>query len=187
MAGPLTTEARVRELGQLYDSAALNFTAANLFGLADDAALSTRIATEIAVASAWLSTRGGADYASGDTAKDTLFAEAEAYIALQNLYESLKMRKVLGIHFPYVSENSDRFEALIDVEMPAHIQKFIDAYLAVEEPGKPYALPGMAMTRVIDHLASETLTVDQQLNRIIDEASGTAEPQVPLFVSGREE
>ncbi len=178
MPGPLTTEARVRELGGLDDSAVYQE-----FRLANDAALSARIATEISVASAWLQSRGGKDYASGDLVKDTLFAEAESYLCLQNLYESLKMRKIRGTNFPYVTEDSTRFEALIDVEMPEHIKKFIDAYLTVEE-GKPWAAPAMVIGQVIDRTKPGNLSARQQLDVDIDEATGLPVIIFPLTTQG---
>jgi hypothetical protein len=188
MPGPLTTVARVRELGGLNDAAAINVSAHDLFGLADVAALDTRITTEIAVASAWLQSRAGDDYDSGDTVKDILFAEAEAYLALQQLYESLKMRKVTGTEFPLVGEGSDRFQELIDVEMPAHIQKFVDAYLTVETPGETFAAPAFALTSVIVRTGTESQiqTAGQELDDILDEAQGFADTIEPSFVGGRE-
>lgn len=186
MAGPLTTVARVRELGGLNDAAQLNLLAHNLFGLASSAALDARITTEIAVASAWLQTRAGTDYADGSI-KDTLFGEAEAYLALQNLYETLKMRKITGTEFPLIGEGSERYEALIDVEMPGHIQKFIDAYMIVEEPGKPFAAPAFALTSVLAPRTDSTLqTAAQELDDILDETQGFGGEQAPRFAGGRE-
>lgn len=187
MAGPLTTVARVRDLGGLTDTTAPAFSAHLLFGYANSAALDARVTTEIAVASAWLQSRAGVDYASGDSVKDTLFGEAEAYLALQNLYETLKMRKITGTHHPIVSENSERFEALIDVEMPGHIQKFIDAYMIVEEPGKPFAAPAFALTSVLTPRTDSTLqTAPQELDDILDETQGFGGEQAPRFAGGRE-
>jgi hypothetical protein len=178
MPGPLTTVARVRELGGIDDAAAYQE-----FRLANDAAFVSRINTEINVASAWLQSRGGKDYASGDVVKDTLFAEAEAYLSLQNLYETLKMRKLRGVHFPYVTEESTRFESLIDVEMPEHIKKFLDAYLTVEE-GKPWAAPAMVIGQVIDRTLPTYRSARQQLDVDIDEATGLPVIMFPLTTQG---
>jgi hypothetical protein len=187
MPGPLTDSARVRDLGGLTDDVITSFAAHQLFGYANSAALDARVDREIAVASAWLQSRGGADYDSGDVVKDTLFAEAEAYLALQNLYETLKMRKVTGTHHPLVSEDSARFEALIDVEMPGHIQKFIDAYLVVEETGHPFAAPAFALSSVITPRSDPTIqTAQQDLDDILDEASGFGGEQLPRFAGGQE-
>lgn len=186
MPGPLTSVGRVRDLGGLTDDAVTNFKAHFLFGYADDAALIARITTEIAVASAWLQSRGGSDYASGDTVKDTLFAEAEAYLALQPLYETLKMRKVTGIHHPLQSEGSERFQELIDVEMPAHIAKFIDAYIAPpEDPGRPWAAPAMALSRPIDRRQPTYVSQREQLDDTIDEATGLPVVTFPLTTDGQ--
>jgi hypothetical protein len=189
MPGPLTTVARVRELGGLNDAAAINVSAHHLFGLADVAALDTRITTEILIASAWLQSRAGADYDSGDTVKDTLFGEAEAYLALQNLYETLKMRRVTGTHHPLMQEASERFEALIDVEMPEHIKKFVDAYLVIEEQGQAeFAAPAFALTSVIQRTGTGATvqTAGQELDDILDESEGFADTFEPSFVGGRE-
>ncbi len=181
MPGPLTTEARVRELGGLDDSQAFN-----LFRLANDAALSARITTEISIASAWLQSRGGSDYASGDVVKDTLFAEAEAYLSLQNLYETLKMRKVVGSHFPLFGEEAKSFEELIDVEMPSHIQKFIDAYVAVPEKDEIWAAPAMALSTPIDRQGAQQVSQVTQMDTMIDEATELAVPVFPLTTDGQQ-
>ena len=189
MPGPLTDIDRVRELGGLNDAAAINVSAHELFGLADAAALDARITREIAIASAWLQSRAGDDYASGDTVKDTLFAEAEAYLALQQLYESLKARVITGTEFPLVHEDSSRFQELIDVEMPAHIQQYIDAYLTVETPGgETFAAPAFALTSVIVRTGttSPIQSVTQELDDTLDEAQGTGDTIEPVFSGGRE-
>ncbi len=189
MPGPLTSVARVRDLGGLIDVAPLGslgstyFHAYALFGYPDDATLIARITTEIAVASAWLQTRGGADYASGDINKDTLFGEAEAYIALQNLFETLKMRKIQGTHFPLEMEGSERFEALIDVEMPTHIRKFIEAYL-VDDEEKPWAMPVLVLGVPIQHTQSQTKSERQQLDELLDEVTGLPLVPFPLTTEG---
>lgn len=165
MPGPLTTVQRVRELGGLNED-----DAHETFRLADSGALDDRIEVEIAVASAWLQSRGGADYDSGDAVKDVLFAEAEAYLALQQLYETLKMRKVAGTHWPLESEDSDRYEDLIDVEIPAHIQKFLEPYLVVTAPDKPFAAPVMVVSGPVNR--QQVKPVTEQYADLIDEANG---------------
>lgn len=190
MPGPLTTVQRVRDLGGLIDSAptgslgSANWFAHNLFGYPDDTTLVTRINTEIALASSWLQSRAGTDYASGDPIKDALFAEAEAYIALRALYKTLEMRKVLGIHWPLASEEGKSFEELIEVEMPEHIKTFIDAYLTVEE-GKPWAAPAMAISGPIDRTQPTFKGPVDQLQDVLDESEAVAVPILPISTDGQ--
>ncbi len=175
MPGPLTTTARVRELGGIDDAQAYM-----LFRLASDAALTARVASEIAVASAWLQSRGGADYASGDKVKDTLFAEAEAWLSLQNLYATLRARRLTGTHMPVDQEDSAAFEQLTAVSIPDHIQKFIDQYLVIEEPGKPWAAPAFVTGQLVDRSATGSAKTSRQLlDDIIDEATAISEPGIP--------
>lgn len=169
MPGPLTTAERVRELGGLDDA-----DAPDLFRLADEAALIARVEREILIASAWLQSRAPDDYASGDTVTDTLFAEAEAYLALQQLYETLKMRKVTGTHWPLETEGSERFEQLIDVEMPEHIKKFVDSFLVIETADTPFAAPVMVLGGVIDR--TTTQTPQDELDDIITNANAFSQP-----------
>lgn len=164
MAGPLTTDARVRELGGLNEATAYRY-----FWLADDPALTVRINREILIASAWLQSRAPDDYASGDAVDDVLFAEAEAYLALQSLYETLKMRKVLGTHYPVEAEGSERFEELIDVEMPEHIRKFIDGFLVIETASTPFAAPVLVTSGPVDRTLTQS--VQGELDDLLNEAN----------------
>lgn len=189
MPGPLTTVARVRDIGGLYDTAPVGslggsfFFAHELFGYPDDPTLVARITTEIGIASAWLQTRAGGAYAGPDPLANTLFAEAEAYLALQNLFETLKCKRVVGTNFPLESEGSERYEKLIDVEMPQHIKKFVEAYL-VDDETAPWAMPVMVLGQVISHTQPQTASERQQLDNIIDEATGLPVPVFPLTTEG---
>lgn len=174
MAGPLTTVARVRELGGLDDAQAYN-----LFRLANDAALIARITSEITVASAWLQSRAPDDYDQGSAVNDILFAEAEAYLALQNLNETLKIRKVHGTHFPLQTEGSERFEELIDVEIPSHIQKFIDGFMVVEEKGAAFAAPVLVTGEILDRRTLQS--VSGELDDILNESNAPVTPFPPAL------
>lgn len=195
MPGPIATVQRVRDLGGLIDTAPAgstsgiaNFYAHNLFGYPDDPTLVTRIQTEINLASSWLQSRAGNDYAiaagGSDPIRNALFGEAEAWLALQQLYETLRMRKALGIHFPFLNEESDRFENLIRVGMPEHIKKFVEQYL-VDDEGKPFAAPVMVFTPVIDRTLPSVESERAKLDDIIDEATGLPVPVFPLSTDGQ--
>lgn len=180
MPGPLTTVTRVRELGGLDDSNAFN-----LFRLANDAALAARVTEEITLASSWLQLRAGNNYATGIAVQDALFAEAEAWLALQNLFNTLQMRKVVGSQFPLFGEESPRYEAMIEVQIPQHIQKFIDAFIAVEEQGQVWAAPAMALSKAIDRRGALQESMVSQLDDAIDEATELAVPVFPLTADGQ--
>lgn len=173
MPGPLTTVARVRALGGLDDAQAFN-----LFRLADNAALIARIEEEITVASAWLQSRAPDDYDQGNAVNNILFKEAESYLVLQNLNETLKMRKVHGTHFPLQTEGSERFEELIDVEIPSHIQKFIDGFMVIEEKGAAFAAPVLVTGEILDR--SGIQSASQELDDILGEANSLGSPFATL-------
>lgn len=174
----LTTVERVRELMGIDDEdAPFLFRLHN--ELDPEAALEARIQRDIDVMSAWLRLRAPDDYDSGDPDTDTMFAEAEAWLTIRQLSETLKQRKVAGTHTPYDMEDSDRWQALIDVEIPAHIQQFIDGFLVVDTPGgDTWSAPAVAFSGPVDR--SQVQTVESDYDDIIADSLGIKRPE-PRF------
>src|SRR5438552_13430852 len=120
---PLTSVANVRKTGGIAEA-----NAYLLFQMADDAELNTEVDRKLALAAAWLASRAPDFYTGSATAEagiDTLFSGAEEALAMHFLTMQLKARKVYGTHFPYDSEDSDRFGELIDVEWFAQMEGLI--------------------------------------------------------------
>lgn len=171
----LTTVARVRELmGVDDDDAFFLFRLEN--EVDPEAALEARIQRDIDVMSAWLRLRAPDDYDSGDPDTDTMFAEAEAWLTIRQLSETLKQRKIHGTHSPYDMEDSDRWQQLIDVELPAHIQQFIDGFLVVDPAGDATTQgPAFAFSGPVDR--SQVQTVDSDYDDIIADSLGLKRPE----------
>ncbi|HEV8176115.1 MAG TPA: hypothetical protein VGP44_00360 [Gemmatimonadales bacterium] len=161
----LTTAANVRAVGGL-DEASDHL----LFRDPDDAALDARINALIPAAAAWLRTRAPVYYASTDVDIIALFTHAESLLTLILLVETLKARKVYGSHFPFDSETSDRYEALIDTEWPKQLEMLIDPYLTIETEGTAFAMPQLVFTQPVSRPAVRSFS--DLLQDVIDEATG---------------
>ncbi len=177
---PLTTVANVRLTGGINDADAYL-----MWRLADDDALNDEVERKLALASAWLSQRAeNAVYtgsATADTALDTLFGAAEEALVMHYLTMPLKSRKVMGTHFPYDSEGSERFAELIDVEWLAQMEGLAGAYLDSQDtPGKDFALPAFGATSTI--LNSDLDAVTVTLDNLLQRAENRAPSQSGSFV-----
>ena len=166
----LTTIAEVRASGGIDDHAAHR-----AFRYEDDGQLDDEVQKAIAWAVGWLKARVDTEFYTGSTTSDTdrdeLFKGAEEDMALYRLLPRLKVRKVLGTHAPLVQEGSDRFEALIDDEIPRHVEMAIEPYATIETSAdSPFALPQIAATDDFDR--EDLLSIDVQNAAIIDESLG---------------
>lgn len=174
----LTTTAHVRQTGGIAEADAFL-----MFRVADDAALNTEVARMLARASAWLASRAPDFYtgsATAETGIDTLFEGAEEALTLHFLTMQLKARKVMGTHFPYDAEDSDRFGELIDVEWFAQMEGLVGAYIEIQgDAAHPFALPTLGATGPI--LNTELDRVTTTLGDILDRAENRSPSQSGSF------
>lgn len=163
----LTTVAEVRAYGGI-DHANDAFE----FRYTDEAQLDDEVQKCIAWAVNWLTARVDAAYYTGTAgfANDDLFRGAEEDLALYRLLPRLKIRKVLGTHAPLDQETSDRFEALIDTEIPRHVEMAIEPFATVDTTDNPFALPALVAIEPIDR--DDLVAWPEQLQAEIDNATG---------------
>lgn len=161
-----TTAKQVKEVGGLNDANA--FLA---FFFADVAELNTAINNSIVVAASWLKTRlPSGIYTSSDTDIQNLLSLAEAYLALHFLMPHLKARKVTGRHFAFESEDSDRYEELIDVEYLKLAQDLLGEWLTIAVEDRHFARPRMRVGPVIDPNDVSLESVEEELAETLDRA-----------------
>jgi hypothetical protein len=144
------------------------------FRYSDESQLDDEVQKCIAWAVNWLTARADAVYYTGTAGfdNDELFKGAEQDLAIYRLLPRLKIRRVLGLHAPYDQEASDRFESLIDVEIPAHVEAAIAPFLTSDltPDDDRYAYPAMVATTAVDR--SEILDWPSQLQDALDGSTG---------------
>lgn len=154
----LTTPKEVLRTGGLQE-----VEAADLFRLESQAHLTRHVQTAIDRAQAWLSGRAPSYYtgsATGSANQDADFKAAEEYFTLHLLYWPLRVRKVLGSHFPLDSEDSDAYDALSEdaLEMA---ERFVSSYVVLETSAESaFALPTLLASAAI--LPEEYQSVNQE-------------------------
>jgi len=160
----LTDTATVRLLGGLNEA-----TAYLQFRMANDAALEAFIQDQIDVAAAWLSLTS-TYYTSAVPAISAVHAQAEAYIALQYIFDSLKPRKVLGTHFPYDTEESSSFQQMIDVEWEARAETLLSRFTSLDTAANPVAFPYFGTSSVVDYTNVDS--TEMELTEIRNQSLG---------------
>lgn len=166
---PLTSALEVRKtLGIDEADAYLNFR------YADDAELDDEVDKCIAWAVNWLTARVSSTYYTGTAGfdNDDLFKGAEEDMAGYRLFPRLKNRRVMGSHFALDQETSDRFEALIDEEIPRHVEMAIGPFVTIDidSDDLPVTAPSIVATGIIDR--TELISWPDQLAEALDQASG---------------
>lgn len=137
-----------------------------LFRVANTPALDDLIEDAIDVAAAWLRTRlPSGIYATSDTDIQTLLALGEAYLALHFLAPHAKARKVYGTHFAFDSEDSERYEELIDVEWLKLMEDLLGEWLDVSPTGS-FARPRLRVGAVIDR--NDLQSVEEEFAETLD-------------------
>ena len=125
-----------------------------LFRVADAAAMDALLQDNLDLAEAYLGSRVAASVYTGsatlDTNRDKLFQRAECLLALHFALLHLKSRKVFGTHAPYDSEDSARYEELIDQEYLKQVELLIEPWVTVETVETAFALPQLLVTPAID-------------------------------------
>lgn len=131
--------------------------------------LDTAILNAMAVAASWLRTRlPSGIYDSTDDDVQSLLGLAEAYLSLHFLMPHLKARKVLGTHFSFDSEESERYEELIDVEWLKMAQDLLGEWLTIASGERHFARPRLRIGTVIDPLDPSFESVEQEFVEILD-------------------
>ena len=142
-----------------------------LFRLPDEASLDVLITDELAVATAYLTSRAGDNYTqTSDTNLQALMTRAEAYWVGMQLFESLKARKVTGSHWALDSEDSSRYEALIDTEWAAKFEMLTGPYISSDTTANPYSAGVFVTTTPVDPDDVDCIT--DQYDRILERSSG---------------
>lgn len=160
----LTDTTTVRLLGGLNEA-----TAYLQFRMADDTELEAFVQAQIDVAAAWLSLTS-TYYTSVVPAIQAVHAQAEAYIALQYIFDSLKPRKVLGTHFPYDTEESSSFQQMIDVEWEARAETLLSRFTTLDTAARPIAFPVFSVGPAIDYTNVDS--AEAELTEIRDQSLG---------------
>ena len=177
-ATALATVALVKTFGGLDDSP----DAYLLFRYADMATLDATVQLCINVASAWIQTRIASDpgYPPTDPAVATVVQQGEVYLAEHYLFPILKARKVTGTHAPFVQEDSDRFDLLMENDWWRLAQELLSPYLTIEDEGVlRFAMPTFGIGPVIDIGPDSNLTsAEQQVEDLLDRARTLSVPPV---------
>lgn len=160
----LTTVQEILKIGGLDEPS--DYT---LLRLSSEAELVARAAEEGAVAAAFISKILPTVYPPTAANDILLLSRAEAFLALAQLVEPAKARKVYGSHYPIDSEDSPRYEALIDTEWSLQADKILNLYGADQTGGRAICLPGLVAG---GELATGLLTPDERQQRLLDEVHG---------------
>lgn len=150
----LTTAQHVLRLGGLDET-----SGHELFRDDTEAELLLRVAAEIPIAEAYISVVAPAAYASVAVNTVALLGRCCEYLVLQQLCEPLKARKVYGSHWPLDSEDSSRFEALLDTEWAARADKILNLFGA-GETSKPIVLAGLLVGQPTEPKCTEQRLLD---------------------------
>jgi hypothetical protein len=148
---PTITPAEVEAIG------ALTY---KLFLVADQAALDVLVQSAIDYADAWFQGHSGSNYGITSPAwVPVLQRRGVMYLALEALCDTLKAEKIYGTHFPYMSEDSPAYEALIDNEWGQRAKEALDLWITVETGGAGaagFALPYFGITDPVPLIEDQT-------------------------------
>ncbi len=169
MALPVTAAA-VRRRGALTPQ---------LFNLTLSSDLDTLCDEQINFADSWMRVHMGPHYALADAASMTLQEEGQACLALERLTDILKAQKAYGTHFPYVSEDSPAYQALIDLNWGEKAMAALDTWVTTEAGGqRAFALPLLLVTSGPSRGDPGIESMSEQLSEELDFARGISNPDV---------
>jgi hypothetical protein len=130
---PTITPQEVADIGALTPA---------LFQVADTTAMNLLIQSALDYADGWFAGHSGLNYGLTTPAwVPVLQRRGVIYLALEALSDTLKARKIYGVHAPYMSEESPAYEALIDNEWGQRAREALDLWITVEKQGTGFALP----------------------------------------------
>ena len=129
-----------------------------LFLVADQAALDVLVQAHIDYADAWMQGHMGANYGLAQYSWQVeLQRRGQMYLALEAITDTLKAQKIYGTHFPYMSEDSPAYEALIDNEWAQRAKEALDLWITVEQQGTAgFAMPYFGITDPVPLIEDQT-------------------------------
>jgi len=171
---PPVTPAQVEQVGALTP---------NLFNLPDQTSLDTFIQGSIDFADAWMQGHMGANYGLTQFAwQIELQTRGQIYLALEAACDTVKAEKVYGTHFPYMSEESPNYEALINNEWGVRAMQALDLWVTVEQAGTAaFALPiFMTSSPLIENEIQNPAMMPLSVlySELLDRARGLANPDI---------
>lgn len=170
---PTITSAEVCAIGALTPA---------LFQVADQTALDAIVNDAVAYADAWFEGHAGSNYGLTTPAyAPVLQRRGVMYLALEALCDTLKARKIYGTHAPYMSEESESYERLIDNEWGQRAKEALDLWLTVDTRGVGFAKPVFLVTDPTPILEDETnglASVNQQLEEELARSRGFSVPDI---------
>ncbi len=168
MALPVTAAA-VRRRGALTPQ---------LFNLTVSSDLDALCDEQILFADAWMRVHlGPQHYGLADPASATLQEEGQACLALERLTDILKAQKAYGTHFPYVSEDSPAYQALIDLNWGEKAMAALDTWVTTEAGGnRAFAMPLLLVTSGPSRTDPGIKSQTEQLSEELDFARGISNP-----------
>lgn len=154
----------------------------NLFQLTLQADLDAIVQSAIDYADAWMQGHMGSNYGLTDEAwQVTLQRRGQMYLSLESLCDTIKAEKIYGKHYPFMSEESASYEALIENEWGQRAIQSLDLWVTVEQLNKAFHLPIFSTSAAliensIENPAIETLSL--QYAKILDRARGIVNPDI---------
>lgn len=170
---PLATAAKVEaRLGLVPFLFNLNST--------DQAGLDAIVNDAIEDADAEMAYRLGSNYDPGDPNAARMQAVAQAYLAADYVLLILRSMKVLGIHAPLLSEESDAFERLESAGFREIAEGMLSPWITIsEEPqGKGFAAPVLLTGQGIltSQDSPQVPTEEQDVRDLLDETDSFSPP-----------
>jgi hypothetical protein len=149
---PTITPQEVADIGALTPA---------LFQVADTTAMNLLIQSALDYADGWFQGHSGLNYGLTTPAwVPVLQRRGVIYLALEALGDTLKARKIYGVHAPYMSEESPAYEALIDNEWGQRAREALDLWITVEKQGTGFALPYFGITEPVPIVEDGTNGLD---------------------------
>jgi hypothetical protein len=170
---PPLLPAEVEQIGALTPSLLL---------LADQPSLDTFVQANIDWSDAWMQGHMGENYGLTEFAWQVeLQRRGQAYLALEAICDTVKAQKIYGTYFPYMQEESQSFERLIDNEWGVKAMQSLDIWVTVESASSHFALPlfltGPALVEdEYQNPAISPLTI--LYSQLLDRARGIARPDI---------
>ena len=143
------------------------------------------VTTAIDDADAWMQAYMGDNYGLTGPGEARVQAKAQQYLAASYLMDTLAFKKVVGTHFPYVSEESSEYERLI-VEFEEKARGLLAKWVTIEVSGSgsgggaAFAAPVFVTGPGI--AVGDSDSEDVLMQAIADRARGFAKPSFGTVV-----
>ncbi len=172
---PLCTPAQVEMVGALTPS---------LFKFAptDQASLDAIVEFAIVASDAWMQDKLGSNYNLTQFPWQIIQQQnGQIYLSLEKLTDTLKAQKIYGTHFPYMSEESPNYEALINNEWGVRAMEALDRWVTVESASHGFALPIFETSQPLSERGNADpalVTLDTFYAGLLDRARGISLPNL---------